>query len=112
MRIRVGSSVFLVTLQDNETASAFRAMLPLTLSVTDLNANEKHADLSRSLPVDASNPRTIHAGDLMLYGTKTVVLFYATFPTTYNYTRIGRVDHVSGLATALGSGSVMVTFES
>jgi hypothetical protein len=106
MRIRVGSAVFPATLQDNETASAFKAMLPLTLNMTDLHANEKYAELPRSLPVDASNPRTIHAGDVMLYGSKTIVLFYETFTTSYSYTRLGKVDDVSGLAAALGSGSV------
>lgn len=111
MRIRVSSAVFTATLQDNETATAFKAMLPLTLNMADLNANEKHADLPRSLPVDASNPRTIQAGDVMLWGANTIVVFYETFTTSYSYTRIGKVDDVSGLAAALGSGSVTVTFE-
>ena len=86
-------------------------MLPLTLNMADLHANEKYADLARSLPVDASNPRTIHAGDVMLYGSKTLVLFYETFATSYSYTRIGKVDNVSGLAAALRSGSITITFE-
>lgn len=111
MKLRVGSTVFAATLQRNETASAFKAMLPLTLYMTDLHANEKYADLASNLPVDASNPGTLHAGDVMLYGSNTIVLFYETFNTSYNYTRIGKVDDVSGLATALGSGSITVTFE-
>lgn len=86
-------------------------MLPLTLHMTDLHANEKYSELARSLPVDASNPRTIHAGDVMLYGSTTLVLFYETFATSYSYTRIGKVDDISGLAGALGSGSIAVTFE-
>ena len=111
MHIRVGSAVFAATFQDNETASAFEAMLPLTLHMTELNANEKYADLPSDLPVNASNPRTIHAGDVMLYGSNTIVVFYETFTTSYSYTRIGTVEDVSGLAAALGSGSITVTFE-
>lgn len=103
--------VFPVTLQDNKTVSAFKAMLPLTLNMTDLNANEKYAELPRSLPVDASNPGTIHAGEVMLYGSNTIVLFYETFTASYSYTRIGKLDDVSGLVAALGSGSITVTFE-
>lgn len=111
MKIRVGSTTLTATIQDNETTRAFKAMLPLTLTMTDLHANEKYADLSHALPTSSSNPRTIRAGDVMLYGSKTLVLFYETFPTSYSYTRIGKVDDVSALAAAVGSGDVTVTFE-
>jgi hypothetical protein len=78
--------------------------------MTELNGNEKYARLSGNLPTKDANPRTIRAGDLMIYGSKTVVLFYKTFPTSYVYTRLGRVKDAIGLAEAVGSGSVTVTF--
>jgi len=77
----------------------------------ELNDNEKYVDLPRSLPAKASNPGTIQNGDLMLYGSSTVVLFYKTFSTSYNYTTLGRIDNPSALAAALGSENVTVTFE-
>lgn len=111
LSIRIGASTFDATLEDNATAKAFKALLPLTLNMAELNGNEKFFNLSTSLPSAASRPGSIHTGDLMLYGSSTLVLFYETFSSSYSYTRIGRIDSSSGLATALGGGNATVTFE-
>lgn len=111
IKIKVGSQTFTATLLDNNSAKAFKEMLPLTINMVELNNNEKYYDLPNSLPTNSSNPGTIKNGDLMLYGSKTLVLFYKTFSTSYSYTKLGAVDDVTGLATALGSGNVTVTFE-
>ena len=110
MRIRIGSKNFIAILDDNATAAAFKALLPMTVEMTELNGNEKYARLSGNLPTKDANPGTIQTGDLMIYGSKTVVLFYKTFPTSYEYTRLGRVRDTTGLAEVVGSGSVTVTF--
>jgi hypothetical protein len=110
MRITIGSAVFFATLSDNATSRAFAAKLPLTLDMRDVNANEKYHELPGSLPANASNPGTIQAGDIMLYGSNGLVLFYETFSTSYNYTRIAKLHDASGLAAAVGSGEVTVTF--
>lgn len=111
MTLKIGNSTFTATLADNATAQAFAAMLPMSLSMSELNNNEKYVYLDQSLPVQASSPGTIQTGDTMLYGSSCVVLFYKTFSTSYSYTRIGRVDNPDGLASAVGSGSVTVLFE-
>jgi len=111
MKIRIANSIFRATLYDNATAAAFKSLLPLTVNMIELNDNEKYVDLPRSLPAKASNPGTIQNGDLMLYGSSTVVPFYKTFSTSYNYTTLGRIDNPSALAAALGSKNVTVTFE-
>ena len=79
--------------------------------MVELNGNEKYIDLPGSLPANASNPGTIRNGELMLYGSSTLVLFYKTFSTSYSYTKLGRIDDVTGLVAALGTGNVSVTFE-
>ena len=111
MKLKIGNSTFSVTLYDNATVTAFKSLLSLTVNMVELNGNEKYADLSRKLPTNASNPGTIRNGDLMLYGSSTVVLFYKTFPTTYSYTKLGRMDDATGLVAALGAGNVTVMFE-
>ena len=111
INIIIGSKTFTATLADSETGEAFAVLLPLSVTMNELNGNEKYHYLSSSLPTAAYQPGTIHAGDLMLYGNNCVVLFYETFNTSYSYTRIGSIDDPSGLASALGSGNVSVRFE-
>ncbi len=111
IKIREGLQTFTATLLDNNSAKAFKEMLPLTINMVELNNNEKYYDLPNSLPTNSSNPGTIKNGDLMLYGSKTLVLFYKTFSTSYSYTKLGSVDDVTGLTATLGSGNVSVTFE-
>lgn len=108
--IKVGGKEFKASIFDNPTTSAFKAMLPLTIDMRDLNSNEKFFDFPGNLPVNASNPGTIHSGDIMLWGSKTIVLFYKSFSTTYSYTRIGRIENPGGLSTALGTGNASVEF--
>jgi len=111
LSIKIGSKHYTTTLFNNPTATAFKAMLPLTMNMTELNGNEKYFDLSKNLPTNASNPGKINNGDLLLYGSKTLVLFYKTFSTSYSYTKLGKIDNPSGLAEALGSGNAAVTIE-
>jgi hypothetical protein len=85
-------------------------LLPTTFEMSDLNGNEKHVTLPRALPTNAMRPGTIRAGDVMLYGSDTLVVFYETFSSSYSYTRIGRVTGGDEFARALGPGSVRVTF--
>jgi hypothetical protein len=110
MWMTVGERRFVITLAENAAARAFAALLPLTLEMPDLNSNEKHAKLPKTLPADASRPGTIRNGDLMLYGSDTLVVFYLTFESSYAYTRLGRVDHPAGLARALGPRAARITF--
>ena len=108
--ITVNGESFSATLTDTETARAFTERLPMTLNMDEMNGNEKYHFLDESLPSNSSNPGTIHAGDLMLYGSDCVVLFYKTFQTSYSYTRIGSVNNPDALAQAVGRGSTSITF--
>ena len=79
--------------------------------MNELNGNEKYYNLASSLPTASYRPGTINAGDLMLYGSSCVVLFYETFSSGYSYTRIGALDNPDRLAQVLGNGNVTVRFE-
>ncbi len=111
LKIKIGKKIFTATILDNPTAKVFKALLPLTLNIEELNNNEKFAQLPKSVPTNASVPVSILSGDLMMYGSTTLVLFYKSFSKSYSYSKIGKIDDISGHVAALGSGDLEVSFE-
>ena len=110
VNIQVGNKKFTVILSDNDSTRALLDKIPLTLNMDELNGNEKFYFFSEKFPTNSERVGNIKTGDLMLYGSDCLVLFYESFPTSYSYTKLGYVEDVTGLADALGSGSVQVTF--
>jgi hypothetical protein len=112
IKITIGSKVFIATLEENDTVKELKKMLPLTLNMNELNGNEKYFDFSQNLPTNSSKLKTIHSGDLMIWGSNTLVLFYKTSPSPYSYTKIGHIDDLDGLKEALGFDDITIIFES
>lgn len=108
--VTINNTPFTATLENNETVRKFLDLLPLTVDMTELNGNEKYCYLPQNLPVDSRQIDVIQTGDLMLYGSNCIVLFYQTFSSSYSYTRLGRIDHTTGLKDILGRGDVTVNF--
>ena len=111
IRITVGNKGFTAALENTPAAAEFVKRLPLTLRMNELNGNEKYIGLSGKLSAAPECPGMIRSGDLMLYGRSTLVLFYESFPTSYSYTRIGRITDAKGLKAAAGDREVTVKFE-
>lgn len=111
IKISVGSKTFTATLENNASAKELVERMPFTVNMQELNGNEKYYQFPDSFPSDPRSFDTIKAGDLMLYQSDYLVVFYEDHTTTYDYTRLGVIDNADGLAEALGSGSAQVTFE-
>jgi hypothetical protein len=54
--ITIGNKVFTAILEVNAAAVAFKAKLPLTVNMNDLNGNEKFVDLPNNLPTRCIQP--------------------------------------------------------
>lgn len=111
LKIIVSNQTFLAKLYSNEATEELIKRMPMTVKMNELNGNEKYIYLPSDFPTSAQHPRQIQQGDLMLYGSDCLVLFYQNFPTSYSYTPLGHIENPSGLVEALGKGSVEITFQ-
>ncbi len=110
LNIKVGNKNFKATLEDNNLARELIKQMPLTINMSELHGNEKYYYFNQSFEANSERIGNIKTGDLMLYGSDCLVLFYESFSTSYSYTRLGKIDNPSGLAEAVGKGNVQVTF--
>lgn len=109
VNITIGGKTFTADSEDSETGRAFLDKLPLSLDMSELNGNEKYC-YGVSLPRNDQHYGSIVPGDLMLYSGNCLVLFYGA-AGGYRYTRVGKIADTTGLAEAVGKGSVTVIFE-
>ncbi len=108
INITINNETFSLTLEDNKTTREFIKMLPLNITMNELNGNEKYYYFDNSLPSNPSKVNQIKSGDIMLYGNDCLVLFYDTFKTNYSYTKIGALDNSNNIKNIVGKGNVNV----
>ena len=92
VKVFIDDKEYKLNLYDNETSSSLVKLFPIEVTMKTLNENEVYVYLDEKLPTNSSNPKTIHSGDVMLYGDNCLVIFYKTFNTSYSYTKIGHID--------------------
>ena len=109
--VTIGNTSFPATLLDVPASLPLLSRMPLTIDMRELNGNEKYHYFDEGFAAESERVGSIECGDIMLYGSDCLVLFYDSFSTPYSYTRLGAVDDPTGLAEALGYGDVQVTFD-
>ena len=107
VKVIINGKEYLLNLENNETSQAFVNMLPQEFNMKELNGNEKYINLDKTFPTNSSNPGRIEKGDVMLYGSDCLVIFYKSFDTSYSYTKIGHIDNLLDL----GNGNISVQFK-
>lgn len=110
--ITVGQQDFLAKFYENEVSEHLMNQMPFTVTMSDLNNNEKYYRFSENLPeMTTERPEIIHEGEIMSWNSHTLVLFYQTFTNSYGgYNRIGVIEDPVGLNEALGAEDVEVIF--
>ena len=110
MNVQIGDRTFTATLEDNQAVAELVEMMeegPVTITLDDYGGFEKVGSLGRSLTTSNSQTTTT-AGDIVLYNGNNIVMFYGS--NSWSYTRLGRIDDLTGWADALGPGSVTAVF--
>lgn len=110
MIVEVNGNRFTAALENNEAVDTLVEMMqenPIIIQMRDYSGFEKVGNLGTDLP--ASNRQTTtQAGDIVLYQGNQIVIFYGS--NSWSYTRLGRIEDLTGWENALGDGDVTVTF--
>lgn len=110
MNLQIGDSTFTATLEENAAVESLLDLMesaPLIIQMSDYSGFEKVGSLGVSLPT-SNRQTTTQTGDIVLYNGNQIVIFYGT--NSWSYTRLGKVDDLTGWEEALGNGDVTVTF--
>ncbi len=110
IKINVNGNTFSATLEDNTAAKEFYEIIKaegLTVEMSDYSGFEKVGSLGRTLSANDVQTRT-KSGDIVLYNSSQLVMFYGS--NSWSYTRLGRIDNLSGWEDALGSGNITAEF--
>ncbi len=109
MNLQIGGNIFTARLADTGAARSLARLLeegPLTLELSAYGGFEQVGALGTTLPASDSRITTT-AGDIVLYQADQIVLFYGS--NTWSYTRLGRVEDLTGWEGALSGDAVTVT---
>lgn len=110
MKIIVGNHTLTATLEDNATAQAFAAKLPITLPMMDLYGREMCYRFPEALPADGAQTRGYEVGEIVYYPPMhSFVIMYAQNGERFQMQSIGRVEGNVGIFN--GIGDVNVKFE-
>ena len=109
--ITIENKKYEAILYDNSTTKELIKKFPITITMSDLNGNEKYYNFSKSFSTSSENVASINKGDIMLFGDNCLVIFYKSFSTHYKYTKLGYIKNMEDLENSFGKGDIRITFE-
>ena len=108
--LRINGTYFMMSVDEGEAGQEFAKSTPFELEMLELNGNEKYYEGDETLPTKEYKPEHIEAGDVMLYGDNTIVIFYKSFDTEFSYTRLGKIKGGENLEAMMRGEKVTVEF--
>ena len=108
--LETGGEALPVTWEDSAAVDSLKRLVsdgPLTIKLAMYGGNEQFGSLGRALDSDDVS-QTSKPGDIMLYTSDQIVLFYGS--NTWQYTKLGHIDKTADEMTELlGNGDIEIT---
>lgn len=106
MKITINNEEYVINVENETLMEELFNSLPQTFTMTELNGNEKYYYLNSNMKnANSEAVGQVQKGDVMLFGSDCLVIFYDSFETEFRYTKIGHIDNLGDL----GSGNVDVS---
>lgn len=108
----IGGSDFTIQLHDNDTVRDMAARSPIELTVEDYGGKEKAGTLPFRPITNGMTPSYIHKGEIYVYGSNSLVIFYHSEPNGFGgYTPVGVLENPDVLDAFIGSGKETLTID-
>ena len=111
LQMKIGGTAVRVNWENNRSVEALKALCengPLVIPMSMYGGFEQVGPIGSRLPSDDVQTTTA-AGDVVLYASNQIVVFYGS--NSWAYTRLGRITDrdAAGMAALLGKGDVTIT---
>jgi hypothetical protein len=111
LRMMIGNTAVAVDWENNESVEALKAQCenePLVIQMSMYGGFEQVGPIGSRLPSNDAQTTT-SAGDIVLYSSNQIVVFYGS--NSWAYTRLGHItdQDASGMAGLLSNGNVTIT---
>ena len=106
MKININSEKYVINVENEALMEEIYNALPETFTMNELNGNEKYYYLNSTMKnANSEAVGQVQRGDVMLFGSDCLVIFYDSFETEFRYTKIGHIDNLGDI----GSSNVEVS---
>ena len=111
LRMMIGNTAVAVEWENNESVEALKAQCenePLVIQMSMYGGFEQVGPIGSRLPSNDAQTTT-SAGDIVLYSSNQIVVFYGS--NSWAYTKLGHItdQDASGMAGLLSNGNVTIT---
>ena len=106
MKININSEKYVINVENEALMEEIYNALPETFTMNELNGNEKYYYLNSTMKnANSEAVGQVQKGDVMLFESDCLVIFYDSFETEFRYTKIGHIDNLGDI----GSSNVEVS---